>query len=221
MKTIYELDDVQYIFNNEAFAEYFMPETLEMSRAKRKTELIEQEDLGVIEGTVEAWFKGHSTPSDISIVKKIAHYLEIDLYKLLIQTDEVMEHVKAATNISFKKTAMAFADQLLDKGVTTPSEAPNYIEPKGIRRVLDRIPIGTLRITIPYGICVIWLLVLDTTTQIIISPFILLLGLQITKIFQISYFKKKNSFHKIIDIFRNIIELLILSIMLFQIFCNC
>lgn len=219
MKTLYEYNGSHYKFNNQRFSDLFMPDNLDMSRAKRKKDLIKKEDMATTEQAVEAWYKNLSSPNDILLVEQIAHYLDVDTTELLIETDEVMEHIKEASELSNRRTFEASLEHFKDWMISTPADSPEYTAPNGIKKITGYLPKG-LPLVIIINISIIWLIGLDMITQMIIAPFVMLIAIEMLRFCRFSYFKKKSNFIKILSIIERIIEILLLYAMIKQIIHN-
>lgn len=218
MKTLYEYNGSHYKFNNQKFSDLFMPDNLDMSRAKRKRDLLQKEDMATTEQTVEAWYKNISSPSDICIVQQIAHYLDVDTTELLIETDEVMEHIKEASTLSNKRTIEASIEHFKNWMISTSSDNPEFTA-SGIKRITGYLPKG-LPIIIMINVCILWLIELDISTQITIAPFVLLISIELLRFCRFSYFKKKSRLIKIWSFIERIIEFFLLSNMLKKAYYN-
>ena len=139
-KLIY-YDNRYWKFSQEVFRKKLLPENSTTSLKERINDLIQTEEMTVSYETIKAWYYQNNSTTDIENIQKIAHYLDIPVTDLLIQTDEVMEHISAAMQIDSKRTFAAAADAFLTWLASSPSDAPDYEPPKNkLQKFKDSIP---------------------------------------------------------------------------------
>lgn len=210
-KQLIEYNGRKYKFNSEEFRKRLLPENCKQSLKERILEMLQQEDMTVTLETVKAWYYQNNSTTDIDNLKKAAQYLSIDVKTLLIETDEVLECISKANNISESLTLKASIANIRNWMITDPIDMPGYVKKEGLRGLLE--PKG-IHIIFLVNILMFCCMSIEASTEM--SSLFLLLGIWWGRFCTVSYFKKEKKIYRIVSFIVRIIEVMLLASFIHQ-----
>ena len=191
-----------YKLNNEALR-ILISENSNVGPEAQIREIIKKEDMGEMFQTIKNWYYGTSGTQDIQSLKKIAHFYDVPVTKILTETDQTWEYIEEAKNKPNERTYEAAKEIIRRNFYESPVDDPDYEQQKGFKKFNDRIPKSMPRIFLFYFVF-FWTCTLDFRIFMQIAPVMIFFTLEYIRFFINPYFMQKKS----TQIWRTIIFLL-------------